>query len=129
MLPHSVANPQTAINTTSEAFITSNRKRSSLRASSSQNDLPNGQLNQDSPIQKSLSKSTEMYLMSGSMSFLPEIHLENYPGWNENDDIEQEEEVYVPTPGKAKPGVLRRAYESLKQSKLGKLCRYDAIFL
>ena len=123
MPSYSLVNPQVETSTSPQAFITSNRKRSSLKASLSQNDLPNGQLNNNSRIQKSLSKNTEMYLLSASMSSLPEIHLENYPGWDENDNKKQDE-IDVATPGKAKPGVMRRVYELFKQTKLGKLCRY-----
>ena len=64
-----------------------------------------------------------MHLLSGSVSFLPEMHLQSYNGSTNSVD-DAKEEPYVLTTGKAMPGVLRKTYKSLKQSKLAQLCRF-----
>ena len=63
-----------------------------------------------------------MHLLSGSRPFLPEMHLQSYNGSTNSVD-DAREEPYVLTTEKAKPGVLRKTYKSLKQSKLAQLCR------
>jgi hypothetical protein len=96
---------ETKIHKTPQA--SSNRQRSVPKTS--QNDLPNGcqsgQQDEDSTIQNSIS---------------------SYPGAMDKID-DAKEEPYVSTVGKAKPGVLRKTYESVKQSKLVKLCRYGLL--
>jgi hypothetical protein len=129
-IPVSIINPETEIRQTPEA--SSNRQRSTPRTS--QNDLPNdcqsGQRGEDPTIQNdSIPKTEEMLLLSGSVSFLPEIYLQSYPGSMDKIDGMKEEHAYVPTVGKAKPGVLRKTYKSMKQSKLAKLCRYGLLFI
>ena len=69
-----------------------------------------------------------MLLLSGSVSFLPEIHLQSYPGSMVKVD-DAKDEPYVPTVGKAKPGVLRKTYKSMKQSDFVKLCRYGLLYI
>lgn len=69
---------------------------------------------------------TEMLLLSGSVSFLPELHFHSYPGLVETCDT-QREEPYVPTAGKSKPGMLRKSLKSVKRSKLAQLCRYNCV--
>ncbi|CAB3989263.1 ZINC INDUCED FACILITATOR-LIKE 1-like [Paramuricea clavata] len=121
-IPVSILNPETEIRKTSQA--SSNRQRATPKTS--QNHLPDGcqsgQEGEDATIQNSISKTEEMLLLSGSVSFLPEIHLQSYAASMEKND-DAKEEPYVPTVGKAKPGVLRKTYKSMKQSKLAKLCR------
>ncbi len=109
-----------------QASTSSNRQRSIVKTSASQNGIPSGWEstlpNGEPAIQKSPPKSVEMQLLSGSVSFLPELHFQSYHGSTDNVDDEKEES-YVLTAGKAKPGVLRRMYASMKQSKLAQLCR------
>ena len=64
-----------------------------------------------------------MYLLSGSVSFLPEVPLQSYINGSTNSVDDAKEEPYVLTTGNAKPGVLRKTYKSLKQNKLAQLCR------
>ena len=73
----------------------------------SQNDLPNG-------------------CQSGQQDEDSTIQISSYPGPMDKID-DAKEEPYVSTVGKAKPGVLRKTYESVKQSKLVKLCRYGLL--
>ena len=97
----------------------SNRQRSSVKTSTSQNDISNScqlkQQDEDVTKEVSFEKSIEMHLLSGSVSFLPEMHLQSYNGSTNSVD-DAKEERYVLTTGKAKPGVLRKTYQSLKQS-------------
>ena len=97
------------------------RQRSSLKTSLSQNDISNS-LHEDLTKQISFEKNTELQLLSGSVSFLPEMYLQSYHGSTNTVD-NMKEETYVLTAGKAKPGGLRKTYKSLKQSKLVQLCR------
>lgn len=102
-----------------------NRKRTTVKNSQT-NLAPNDcQLNsnQDVSPQKPFSKSTEMQLLTGSVSFLPELHLQGYPSLLDN-TATKTEDPYVPPTGKSKPGMMMRSYEAMKQSKLSKLIRY-----
>jgi hypothetical protein len=98
-----------------------NTSNSSLKNRTSQSDTSEQQ-DEDFTKQIALQKSTEMQLLSGSISFIPEMHLQNY---NESTNTidNAKEEPYVLTTGKVKPGVWRKTYKSLRQSKLVQLCR------
>jgi hypothetical protein len=119
--------PTSSDSTKAETHNTSsNRQPALLKNRRSQNDISNScvsnQLEEEVTKQVSLQKSTEMHLLSGSISFLPEMHLQSYNGSTNNVD-NGKEEAYVLSPGKAKPGILRKTLQSLRRSKLVQLWR------
>jgi hypothetical protein len=127
----SIINSEAENHKTTQSSTSSNRQRSTKKTSSSQKNIPNScqlkQQQEDFIIQISLSKRPEMQLLSGSVSFLPELHFQSYHGSTDNVDDEKEES-YVLTAGKAKPGVRRKMSTSMKQSKLAQLCRYGLLY-
>ncbi|XP_028400589.1 probable peptide/nitrate transporter At3g43790 [Dendronephthya gigantea] len=101
----------------------SSRKRTIMKHS--QTDLvphnTQSNLNQDVSHQQSTSKSIETQLLTGSVSFLPDLHLQSYP-WP-LDNTKKVEEPYDPPSEKSKPGIIKRSYEAVKRSTLSKLIK------
>ena len=104
------------------SLTSSNTQSSSLKNNRSHNDSAYVLRDLNHQDESSLSKSFETKLISGSVSILPELCLENYPKSTEIVE-ESKQTPYALSAGKGKPGVIRRTYNSFKQSKLAKLCR------